>query len=194
MRLLLIRHGETDWNRQGRFQGREDIPLNENGKLQARICGEALKNTKIGAIIASPLVRAQETAKIIAEIVGLKQIVVDQDLIERDFGKISGLSPKEREAFIKAEKDAGMEAFEAVAERMSLCMKKYANQFPDMDLLMISHGASINAYLSSISKDDIGTGKTLLKNTCINIVDYNNNDSSILHYNISPEEYSEIVG
>ena len=54
MKICLIRHGETDWNVIGRLQGREDIPLNENGKIQARQCGLSLKSMNWTAIITSP--------------------------------------------------------------------------------------------------------------------------------------------
>jgi len=64
-RILLIRHGETDWNRIHRFQGRSDVPLNQKGREQARALAVALKHEPITAIYSSPLVRAIETARLI---------------------------------------------------------------------------------------------------------------------------------
>ena len=71
-RLLLIRHGETDWNVEGRYQGQADPPLNERGLAQARALAERLKREGIrpAAIYSSPLRRAWQTAQIIAEAVG----------------------------------------------------------------------------------------------------------------------------
>ena len=74
MKICLIRHGETDWNVIGKLQGREDIPLNENGKIQAQYCGKALKNMVWTTIITSPLSRARQTAEIIAGVLNIHEI------------------------------------------------------------------------------------------------------------------------
>jgi phosphoserine phosphatase len=65
IRLLLVRHGETQWNREGRFQGQIDIPLNDNGRKQASQAGEFLKDVKIDAAVTSSMARPQETAELI---------------------------------------------------------------------------------------------------------------------------------
>ncbi|GFE69289.1 histidine phosphatase family protein [Chroococcus sp. FPU101] len=67
LRLLLIRHGETQWNREGRFQGIRDIPLNENGKIQAQKAADFLKDVNINFAVSSPLARPKETAEIILQ-------------------------------------------------------------------------------------------------------------------------------
>ena len=85
MRIYLIRHGETDWNLEGKLQGREDIPLNDNGIQQAIICGQAFKGRKIKAILTSPLIRAKRTAEIIAEMSGIKKVIVEDGLIKMIF-------------------------------------------------------------------------------------------------------------
>ena len=193
MNIYLIRHGETDWNRKGMFQGREDIALNENGIEQAKLCGKALKGEKFRAVITSPLIRAQRTAEIIAENLAIEQVVVEEGLIERDFGKISGLSPQEREAFLESDKDACMEPFEEVSNRMMSCVKRYADLYYDENIIIVSHGASINAFFALLSDGDIGTGKTLLKNTCINVVEYKDSIMKIKLYNVSWEEYLNIT-
>ena len=85
MVIYLIRHGETDWNLQGKLQGREDIPLNKTGIWQAKVCGNALQNTKFHCIQTRPLQRAMETAEIIAFHQNCR-VIVNPDLIERDYG------------------------------------------------------------------------------------------------------------
>ena len=65
-RLLLIRHGETDWNRSGQVMGDQPIPLNPNGEQQARACAELLALTPITEIFTSPVLRAAQTADILA--------------------------------------------------------------------------------------------------------------------------------
>ena len=64
-RIILVRHGETDWNKQGRFQGQIDIPLNQNGKFQAKAASKFLKNNTIQKAFSSSLSRPKETAQII---------------------------------------------------------------------------------------------------------------------------------
>ena len=65
VRLLLVRHGETEWNRQTRFQGQIDVPLNDNGRQQSHSCGEFLKDVEIDFAVSSPMLRPKETAEII---------------------------------------------------------------------------------------------------------------------------------
>jgi broad specificity phosphatase PhoE len=67
VRLLLVRHGETEWNRQGRFQGQIDVPLNDNGRAQARKAGEFLKDIQIDFAVSSSMLRPKETAELILE-------------------------------------------------------------------------------------------------------------------------------
>ncbi len=91
MELILIRHGETDWNRERFFRGREDIPLNANGIAQADLTAEALKDRVFEAIYSSPLKRAMVTAKRIAlpHQIGVRE---KWDLVDIDFGVWAGMS------------------------------------------------------------------------------------------------------
>ena len=94
MQLILIRHGETLWNKEKRVQGTSDIELSEAGILQARKLALSLKDSAIGAIHASPLKRAQQTAEIINAFHGRK-IEIHPELIEMDMGEFEGLSFRE---------------------------------------------------------------------------------------------------
>jgi len=91
MALYLVRHGETDWNREKRFQSRTDVPLNETGLAQARMMRDELRRRGAGFIAArcSPLGRAVETARIILEGSGL-QAVIEPAFIELEFGTFEG--------------------------------------------------------------------------------------------------------
>ncbi|MDF2538566.1 MAG: hypothetical protein K0S76_1587 [Herbinix sp.] len=193
MKIYLIRHGETDWNLQGRFQGREDIALNETGIAQAKKCGLAMQGTDFTAVITSPLSRAKKTAEIIGEYVGTDLLIVEEGIIERDFSKVSGMTPKEREAFYASGEPDDKEPWEDLCNRMMHNLTKYAKQFSEGNIIMVSHGASINSILSVLSRGEIGTRKTILKNTCINVIDYNNGNIKIDLYNLSPEEYSNYM-
>lgn len=85
MRLILVRHGQTEWNQLGRIQGRTDIPLNDTGIMQARAAGEWLSQRRIDAVYSSPMQRAFDTATEIARPHGLPVTSID-DIIEIDFG------------------------------------------------------------------------------------------------------------
>lgn len=88
--ILLIRHGETAWNREKIFRGVHDIPLNENGRAQARHLAKALASRKIDAAYSSPLSRARETAQIVLEPHGLEALV-HEGLQDFDYGQWTGL-------------------------------------------------------------------------------------------------------
>ena len=94
--ILLARHGETDWNREGRFQGHADPPLNRTGRAQAVDLSVALMAEELAAVYSSPLRRALETAEVVAASHGLEPIPVD-DLREVDVGSWSGLTRAEVE-------------------------------------------------------------------------------------------------
>ena len=95
--FFFLRHGQTDWNAQGRFQGHTDIPLNAIGIAQAHAAAQRLAKQPIDAIIASPLARARKTAEIIAAAID-KPITFDEQLKERHFGGFEGLVVNEVKA------------------------------------------------------------------------------------------------
>ncbi|NLG80824.1 MAG: histidine phosphatase family protein [Firmicutes bacterium] len=94
MKIILIRHGQTKWNRDEVFRGRADIPLDETGVAQAEATSSALAHIKITAVYSSPLARASETARIIARPHGLGVQLVD-DLTDIDCGAWEGLPVEE---------------------------------------------------------------------------------------------------
>ncbi len=89
-RFYFLRHGQTDWNREGRFQGHSDIPLNATGHAQAEAAGQRLKTQKIELIVASPLIRALKTAAIVGEQLSLP-VHAESGIRERTFGAFDGL-------------------------------------------------------------------------------------------------------
>jgi broad specificity phosphatase PhoE len=89
-RILLVRHGETDFNLTHRFQGRIDIPLNEEGKNQAQALALALKDESLTAIYSSPLMRARETARSIKAFHPSTPFFEEEGLIEMDLGELDG--------------------------------------------------------------------------------------------------------
>ncbi|WP_310603232.1 histidine phosphatase family protein [Anaerosporobacter sp.] len=194
MKIYLVRHGETDWNIERRFQGLEDIPLNETGKKQAKECAQALTSTSFEAIYSSPLQRAYDTATIIADTInafhmeqGTQEAVLavqkDSRLLERDFGKISGLLPDDRKAFLASGEDACMEEFEHLTNRLIEALEEYRREYQGQNILVIAHGGVINAILHVFSNGEIGTGKTLVANTSVAILEDSEGVLKIETYN-----------
>jgi len=91
MRLILVRHGETEWNRQRRVQGLSNLALNDTGKKQAEALARTLSNKKVDAIYSSPLRRAQETARAISRFHRLEVEILD-GLKELDVGDVDGMT------------------------------------------------------------------------------------------------------
>jgi broad specificity phosphatase PhoE len=198
MKVYLIRHGETDWNQEGRFQGREDIPLNEAGIAQAAVCGEALQGLGITSVYVSPLKRALRTGEEIAARMGLDtdRVYPMQELIERDLGPFSGQCVKDRkEYFALAAGDGvpGMEPFDEVLARMQQALR-LLDRMGQQAVAAVSHGASINVLLAGLSNHEIGTGKTKLHNGGISVIEGNERDGFwVSHCNLTPEDIKKIV-
>lgn len=89
--LILVRHGETDWNKEGRIQGQIDVPLNRSGVAQAKATASALRDRAIETLYSSDLQRAAQTAALIAETTGCA-ITYDAGLRERNYGEFEGQS------------------------------------------------------------------------------------------------------
>ena len=144
MKLLVTRHGQTDWNLAGKVQGQTDIELNETGMEQAKIAGEKLLNEKIDVIISSPLKRAKKTAEIIR---GNRDIpiLIDSGITERSFGESEG---KTREEFDfdeiwnyklnKQYKDA--ESVGDLFTRVQEFLDKIKKEYEDKTVLIVTHG------------------------------------------------------
>lgn len=144
MKLLVTRHGQTDWNLAGKVQGQTDIELNETGLEQAKIAGEKLLNEKIDVIISSPLKRAKKTAEIIR---GNRDIplLIDNAITERSFGECEG---KTREEFnfeeiwnYKLNKQyEGAESVRDLFTRVQGFLNKIKEEYDDKTVLLVTHG------------------------------------------------------
>lgn len=135
--ILLTRHGETDWNRDRRFQGHADTPLNAAGQAQARRLAAALTGDKLDALYSSDLRRAHETAEIVGELLRLP-VTVDPDLREIDVGSWSGLKYEQI-----GERVWDGETYEAHAERILRAVGRIVERHPEGLVAVISHGGSV---------------------------------------------------
>jgi len=192
MEICIIRHGETDWNKEGRLQGREDIPLNDEGIKQIEKTTDYLKKHKWDIIITSPLSRAKRSAEIIAKSIGLNEIIEEEMLVERDYGEASGMTAEERKKAFPDGTYNGMENIEELQQRIVGSVIKYKNKYYGKNIIIISHGSAINSLLSYLSNNEIGTRKTILKNAAISLLKYNEKELEIVFYNKQAMELLEL--
>lgn len=154
--FYLIRHGETEWNRRGRWQGHADVPLNEVGRAQARRLARRLldEDIRFDHMYASDLSRAFETAQIIAQ--ALETLVQPlRDLREIDIGMWSGLTRTEITtrwpgAFETVLHPPNGEPREAFGVRVGSALLRLAEQHPGAMLALVTHGGSIRAMLQQV--------------------------------------------
>jgi 2,3-bisphosphoglycerate-dependent phosphoglycerate mutase len=135
--LLIARHGETDWNRERRWQGHSDPPLNDLGRAQARELAAALADEGLEAIYASDLRRATETAEIVGGELGLP-VTSDPALREIDVGSWSGLTREELEG-----RPYDGESKEAHGERVLQAVRRLVRAYPNGRVLVVTHGGSV---------------------------------------------------
>ena len=136
--LLLVRHGETDWNAEGRLQGHTDRPLSDYGRRQAQQLAAEVEAEELEAIYSSDLARARETAEIVGERLELP-VVLDPDLREKDWGTWEGLSAVERDRV-----EFVGESTEAHQERMLRALRRISERHPgDGRVLVVTHGGSM---------------------------------------------------
>lgn len=146
-RIILVRHGETDWNLERRWQGHADRPLNETGREQARELAHELAGREIAAIYSSDLMRAHETARILAGGLGLDVTAVP-DLRERRFGSWEGLRDEDVEhRFPGAHGPPDGETREEMTTRVLDSLRRICATHPDDTVLVVSHGGPIRAAL-----------------------------------------------
>jgi probable phosphoglycerate mutase len=150
--FALVRHGETDWNRERRIQGSTDIPLNDTGREQARATGALLASRRWTALVASPLSRASETARLIGAEVGLGEPEVEPRIAERDYGQAEGLTGSEIDAMFPDGADVpGREARESVAERAVAALHDLAARHPGEAVIVVAHGGVIRSVLETVA-------------------------------------------
>ena len=143
-RFAIVRHGQTDWNLARRIQGSTDIPLNTLGRAQAAETGLSLRGTRWDAVVTSPLVRALETARIIAGELDHPSPLVLPELTERHHGEIEGLTFAERQVrFPDGSVVPGLESRQAVLDRVLPALERLATAHPDRELVVVCHGGVI---------------------------------------------------
>jgi broad specificity phosphatase PhoE len=161
-RLILIRHGETDWNVEGRWQGHADVPLNARGRAQAESIAQSLTGAGLAAIYASDLERAWETAEPLARAAGL-EVRQDPRLREIDQGEWQGLLVTEIQARYADEfrrrrenplevAPPGGETAAQVRDRVLAAVQDVLRAHPGQNVAIVSHGLAVAVILAHFRK------------------------------------------
>jgi broad specificity phosphatase PhoE len=149
--ICLVRHGETDWNKRGILQGWTDVPINDLGRHQAHGIAQAFAQAGFDAVWSSPLVRAIETAQIIAATLQLPPPRVHEGLKERHFGAIQGIpkdelaeqNPAQLAQILRrnpAAQFVGGESMDEFADRVLSAVIDIGGRHPSQGVLVVTHG------------------------------------------------------
>ena len=166
IRLYLARHGRTPWNEVGRFQGRTDVPLDAVGRAQAAGLAELLRG-RIETVVASDLLRASESARIVCQMLDVPLLALDPDLRERGYGVFEGLTSAEcmqlhPEIWAARARDRnieppGGEARAHVVERMQRALARAVESVRGRyrNVLVIGHGSALRMFLEVLSEGPV---------------------------------------
>ncbi len=181
-RVIFIRPGETDWNRDLRYQGWVAIPLNAYGVRQAQRLANYIRNIGVAVLYSSDLKRATETADILAEKLG-SEPVLDKRLRERNIGKWQGLTQKEMQAWYPTEyaqfvgdpdgyRVPDGESRKDVRERVLAAFNEYLAADKGETIAVLSHSTAINALLAQIIPN-VKFGSVDVSNTSVTTIKHN---------------------
>ena len=188
MRIYIVRHGETEANKNGYLQGWTDVPLNENGRIIAELTGRGIKGIRFDHCISSPLIRAKETAEILLRESGNSVPVSFDDRIkEMNFGSFEGMSVRDEKLiqFLKEPvvdyKFPDGESFQEVMNRTQEFLKELIAKDDGKTYLVSTHGCALRAMLNFLyeDKDDYWHGHVPY-NCCVNIIDVKNGTAKLI--------------
>lgn len=167
MKVYVVRHGQTDWNAEGRIQGSTDTELNKNGIEQAQKLKELIKDYKIDIIISSPLKRTRKTAEIINEDIKCK-IILDDALKERGFGIFEGkirkdikdevLDSRVLDNYYINKEYGNVEKIKDLCDRVWKLLDNIKEEYKDKNILLVTHGGTtiaIEGYFNGIREDGL---------------------------------------
>lgn len=160
MKLYVTRHGQVQWNAEGRLCGRTDLELTDLGRQQAEELADSLKDIKIDLIISSPLKRTLATGQAVASRYGIP-IIKDDRLIEQSFGIYEGMDRKDPEYLFHKKnfpmRNPNGESAMQVAFRVYGFLNDIKRDYGDKTVLLVTHGGVfrvINAYFNSLTNEE----------------------------------------
>ena len=162
MKLYIARHGETQWNVDNRISGRTDVPLTDRGLQQAKLLAQNAMGKGIEVIIASPLLRARQTAQAVSDAIGVP-IQIDQRLIELDFGIFEGGSRSDPDfqrtrGQMPTRYPGGESAF-MLAHRVYSCLEDVKRDYDGKTVLLVCHGGvcrMVRSYFEDLTNEEYG--------------------------------------
>lgn len=191
-RLVLLRHGETQWSRSGQHTGRTDIPLTPHGEQLARASGELIRDYHFALVLSSPLQRARRTA----ELAGLAP-ELDDDLLEWDYGGYEGLTTKQvRERLgydwtvfrdgVPPGQTPG-ETVEEVAARASRVLKRAVAAMAEGDVALVGHGHCLRVLATVFLRQEPRMGAQLLLDAgSVSVMEFEREQPAIRVWNHGP--------
>lgn len=169
--VCLIRHGETDWNHQGRYQGRADVDLNPAGQEQARRVALYLRDMRPwDIIVTSPLRRAQSTAQHIARVLGISTLIEMAEFMEQDCGEADGLTLQEAEMRFGPGILPGAESREELRVRCQSGLEQLRHTYGNRSILVVTHGHVIRSLLKENAYDPAAIEAMNFANTSISLL------------------------
>jgi len=193
--IILIRHGETDYNKEGIFQGALDIPLNANGLRQADLLAESLKDVPIDVFIASPLSRAYVTTEKCAALHGMKVAYTDARLSEASYGDWAGQLRSDikkkfpREYKLQSEQRWKFtpphgESLKSMQKRYRAALDDIIAKYPGKTILVGAHSGGNITLLCSVLNINLNHFNQFEQdNTCVNVLAYENGEWQLLLMN-----------
>lgn len=151
--IAIIRHGTTSWNKAGRLQGYSDIPLDEEGIQQALKLGQRLSGENWDLVFSSHLIRARQTAAIIAQELNIESVFEDKRIGEAGGGLIEGTTEEERQekwGINWKQLDLGMESGESVVQRGRSFLEETVAENRGKKIILVTHGSFIRQMLDAI--------------------------------------------
>lgn len=192
--LYLVRHGRTAWNREGRYQGHKDVPLDATGREQARRVARALAGAALDAVYSSDLLRARQTAEPLGRELG-REVICLPGLREMDFGEWEGLTwdevheryPAVVQAWRTDRRTArvpGGEDLEGFGERVLAAFAAIVGRHPRGRVAVFAHGGSLRVYLCSVlDLDRSRLWEIDQDSACISVVEYDGTGPGLARLN-----------
>lgn len=182
--LGLLRHGQTDWNVDMRLQGVSDIPLNERGRIQAKIAAPKVALGNWDLVLTSPLSRARETAEIVSTALPGVALLTHELLLERSFGVAEGLTYEQwREQFGAIHHAEGAESIENLTERVENFLQDLALTYPGKRVLAVSHGAFIRRVINIVSAGELPREGDRFGNASLSVLAHSQAQWRVLDFN-----------
>jgi uncharacterized phosphatase len=179
----LLRHGQTDWNIDFRLQGITDTYLNEVGIAQANTVGKLLKASDWDVLLASPLIRAKDTAAIVAEHTGMPAAQIEPLLLERSFGEAEGMTHDEwKAAYPNHQHVPGGETLDELSDRAWLLLDTLVERYAGQRVLTVSHGALIRKLINHASEGELPREGERLGNASLNLIAHDGKKWRIVDY------------